>query len=201
MPFKIAVVNKLCKNVLHKCGHCAGVEAQLLFIYIYKVHWQHHIPDTQRRRNRFGKCVQIYDVVVLGECEQGFRRLCGNGKLGFKIVLDNVALAFACPADVFVALGCRRRNSAGVASVWRCVQNICRRFGKRLAVYTRLPQRQQLAADLRCLINLLYLFVRGRLYGKYAVSAEKLHNKPIQVFRAGADNYLLCVDRKCPCSF
>ena len=46
MPFKVAVVNKLSKNVLHKGGNCAGVEAELVFVNLDKILWQYHITDT-----------------------------------------------------------------------------------------------------------------------------------------------------------
>ena len=48
MPFKITVIDKLGKNVLHKGGNGAGIKAQLFLIDIYKMPWKHHISDSQR---------------------------------------------------------------------------------------------------------------------------------------------------------
>lgn len=64
MPFKISVVDQLGKNVLHKGWNCAGVKAKFIFVLSYQMLWQHHIPDTQRGRDRFGKGVEVYYVII-----------------------------------------------------------------------------------------------------------------------------------------
>ena len=55
MTFKVTVVNKFSENVLHKGRNGAGVKAQLFFIRFDKMFGKHHVSDTKRRRDRFGK--------------------------------------------------------------------------------------------------------------------------------------------------
>ena len=59
MPLKIAVLDQLGENVLHKGRHGAGIKAELLFINLDQMHGQNHISDTKRRRNRLGKGVEV----------------------------------------------------------------------------------------------------------------------------------------------
>ena len=65
MPFKISIIDQFSENVLHKGRNGAGVKAELFFIRFYKVLRKDHIPDTKRGRDRFGKGIQIYDVIVI----------------------------------------------------------------------------------------------------------------------------------------
>ena len=65
MPFKVAVVNKLSENVLHKRRHGARVKSELFFIRFDKMFGKHHVSDTKRGRDRFGKGIQIYEVIVI----------------------------------------------------------------------------------------------------------------------------------------
>ena len=46
MALKIAVVEQLCENVLHKSRNGAGIEAELLFVYADKMLGQHHVSNT-----------------------------------------------------------------------------------------------------------------------------------------------------------
>ena len=55
MTFKVAVVNKFSENVLHKGRNGAGVKAELFFIRFDKMFGKHHVSDTKRGRDRFGK--------------------------------------------------------------------------------------------------------------------------------------------------
>ena len=64
MTFKVTVVNKFSENVLHKGRNGAGVKAELFFIRFDKMFGKHHVSDTKRGRDRFGKGIQIYDVIV-----------------------------------------------------------------------------------------------------------------------------------------
>ena len=65
MTFKVTVVNKFSENVLHKGRNGAGVKAELFFIRFDKMFGKHHVSDTKRGRDRFGKGIQIYDVIVI----------------------------------------------------------------------------------------------------------------------------------------
>ena len=135
MPFKIPVVDQLGENVLHKGGNRAGIKAQLLLIDLYKMLGKHHIADAKGGGNGFGERVQIDHVIVFGEGEQGFGRLGGDRKLGFKIVFNNISRSFTCPTNVLVPFGCRRRNTAGIASVGGGMDHAClgRQKGKELS--------------------------------------------------------------------
>ena len=55
MTFKVTVVNKFSENVLHKGRNGAGVKAELFFIRFDKMFGKHHVSDTKRGRDRFGK--------------------------------------------------------------------------------------------------------------------------------------------------
>ncbi len=55
MTFKVTVVNKFSENVLHKGRNGAGVKAELFFIRFDKMFRKHHVSDTKRGRDRFGK--------------------------------------------------------------------------------------------------------------------------------------------------
>jgi AcrR family transcriptional regulator len=55
MTFKVTVVNKFSENVLHKGRNGAGVKAELFFIRFDKTFGKHHVSDTKRGRDRFGK--------------------------------------------------------------------------------------------------------------------------------------------------
>ena len=63
MTFKVTVVNKFSENVLHKGRNGAGVKAELFFIRFDKMFGKHHVSDTKRGRDRFGKGIQL-DVFV-----------------------------------------------------------------------------------------------------------------------------------------
>ena len=65
MTFKVAVVDELSENVLHKGRNGAGVKAELFFIRFDKMFGKHHVSDTKRGRDRFGKGIQIYNVIVV----------------------------------------------------------------------------------------------------------------------------------------
>ena len=65
MPFKVAVVDQLSEDVLHKGRNGAGVKAELFFIRFDKMFGKHHVSDSKRGRDRFGKGIQIYDVIVI----------------------------------------------------------------------------------------------------------------------------------------
>ena len=64
MSFKIAVVDQLGENVLHKGWNRAGVKAKFIFVFGYQMLGKNHISDTQRGRDRFGKGVEIYYVII-----------------------------------------------------------------------------------------------------------------------------------------
>ena len=68
MTFKVTVVNKFSENVLHKGRNGAGVKAELFFIHFDKMFGKHHVSDTKRGRDRFGKGIQIYDISFLERC-------------------------------------------------------------------------------------------------------------------------------------
>ena len=102
MPFKVAVVDQLSEDVLHKGRNGAGVKAELFFIRFYKVLGKHHVSDTKRWRDRFGKGIQIYDVIVFREGEQRVRWLGGNRELRFKVIFNDISVLLICPANVFV---------------------------------------------------------------------------------------------------
>ena len=55
MTFKVTVVNKFSENVLHKGRNGARVKAELFFIRFDKMFGKHHVSDTKRGRDRFGK--------------------------------------------------------------------------------------------------------------------------------------------------
>ena len=59
MTFKVTVVNKFSENLLHKGRNGAGV------IGFEKMLGKHHVSDTKRGRDCFGKGIQIYDVLVI----------------------------------------------------------------------------------------------------------------------------------------
>ena len=124
VPFEIAVLEQPCNYVLLKGGHGAGIKAEAVFKFTDKPLRQNHISDTQGGGNGFGKGVQVYYVILIGKRKQRVLRLCGNGKLGFKIILDNVSVARVRPADVFVPFACRCRNARGIASVRRGVNDV-----------------------------------------------------------------------------
>ena len=65
VSFKVAVVDELGENVLHKGRNGAGVKAELFFIRFDKMFGKHHVSDTKRGGDRFGKGIQIYDVIVI----------------------------------------------------------------------------------------------------------------------------------------
>ena len=65
MPLKVAVIKQFRKNILHKGRNGAGVKAELFFIRFDKMFGKHHVSDTKRGRDRFGKGIQIYDVIVI----------------------------------------------------------------------------------------------------------------------------------------
>ena len=65
MPFKVTIIDQLGKNVLHKGWNRARIEAELFFIRFDKMFGKHHVSDTKRGRDRFGKGIQIYDVIVI----------------------------------------------------------------------------------------------------------------------------------------
>ena len=65
MPFKISIIDQFSENVLHKGRNGAGVKAELFFIRFDKMFGKHHVSDTKRGRDRFGKGIQIYDVIVI----------------------------------------------------------------------------------------------------------------------------------------
>ena len=65
MTFKVTAVNKFSENVLNKGRNGAGVKAELFFIRFDKMLGKYHISDTKRGRDRFGKGIQIYDVIVI----------------------------------------------------------------------------------------------------------------------------------------
>ena len=65
MPFKISIIDQFGENVLHKGRNGAGVKAELFFIRFDKMFGKHHVSDTKRGRDRFGKGIQIYDVIVV----------------------------------------------------------------------------------------------------------------------------------------
>ena len=75
MTFKVTVVNKLSENVLHKGRNGAGVKSEPFFIRFDKMSGKHHVSDTKRGRDRFGKGIQIYDIIVFREGKQRVRRL------------------------------------------------------------------------------------------------------------------------------
>ena len=118
MPFKVAVVKQLSKNVLHKGWNGARIESKLFLISIYKVLGKNHISDTQRRRNCFWEGVQIYNIIVFRKSKQRVRRLGENRELWFKIILNNVSVALARPPNIFVTFGRGCRNPAWIAAIW-----------------------------------------------------------------------------------
>ena len=75
MPFKISIIDQFGENVLHKGRNGAGVKAELFFIRFDKMFGKHHVSDTKRGRDRFGKGIQIYDVIVFREGKQRIRWL------------------------------------------------------------------------------------------------------------------------------
>ena len=75
MTFKITVGDQFGQNELHERGDSAGAETELFLKYRDQVLRKHHISDTQRRRNGFGKGVEIDDVVLSRHRKQCFRRL------------------------------------------------------------------------------------------------------------------------------
>ena len=81
MTFKVTVVNKFSENVLHKGRNGAGVKAELFFIRFDKMFGKHHVSDTKRGRDRFGKGIQIYDVRVTGIIRTVF------STAGFSVIL------------------------------------------------------------------------------------------------------------------
>ena len=64
MAFKISIIDQFGENVLHKGRNGAGVKAELFFIRFDKMFGKNHVSDTQRGGDRFGKGIQIYDVIV-----------------------------------------------------------------------------------------------------------------------------------------
>ena len=95
MTFKVTVFNKFRENVLHKGRNGAGVKAELFFIRFDKMFGKHHVSDTKRGRDRFGKGIQIYDIIVIGESKQRIRGLCGNRKLRFKVMIHRSWVVFS----------------------------------------------------------------------------------------------------------
>jgi hypothetical protein len=73
VPFKVAVVDQLGENVLHKGWNCARVEAELGFVNSHKMLGKYHISDAQRGRDRFRKSIEVNHVIVLRKREQSFR--------------------------------------------------------------------------------------------------------------------------------
>ena len=65
MTFKVAIVDELSENILYKGRNGAGVKSELFFIRFDKMFGKHHVSDTKRGRDRFGKGIQIYDVIVI----------------------------------------------------------------------------------------------------------------------------------------
>ena len=93
MPLEIAVLQQPRDDILLEGGHSAGVKAQALVKLPYQLLWQHHIAHTQRGGNGFGKGVEIDYVVLPGKRKKRFLGLCGNRKLGFKVVLYDISFS------------------------------------------------------------------------------------------------------------
>ena len=156
MPFKISVVDQFCQNILHKGRYGAGVKPQISVKGFDQMFRQDHVSNPQGRGDGLGKGVHVNDVVMIGKGKECFCWFCGNGELGFKIVLDDITAALFRPAEILIPLGCGGGNAAGIAAVRRCVQNISFCSGKGVAVDAGVRQRERVIGDLRRLINLLF---------------------------------------------
>ena len=104
MSFKISIIGQFGENVLHKGRNGAGVKAELFSIRFDKMFGKHHVSDKKRGRDRFGKGIQIYDVIVFREGKQCVRRLGRNRELRFKVILNDISVFLICPSNVFVKL-------------------------------------------------------------------------------------------------
>ena len=78
MPFKIAVLNKSCDNVLLEGGNGAGVKSEALVKSLDKLFGQNHISYAQGRGNGLGEGIKIDHVVLVRKRKQGILGLCGN---------------------------------------------------------------------------------------------------------------------------
>ena len=65
VPFKITVLKYFCKNELLKGGNGAGIKSQVPIKCFYEIFGKNHVSNTQRGRNRFGKGIEIDDVIVV----------------------------------------------------------------------------------------------------------------------------------------
>ena len=53
MPFKVAVVDKFCQNILHERGNGAGVKSEVVMETFNKMLGENHISNTEGRGDRF----------------------------------------------------------------------------------------------------------------------------------------------------
>ena len=80
MTFKVTVVNKFSENVLHKGRNGAGVKAELFFIRFDKMFGKHHVSDTKRGRDRFGKGMKKEYRCTLRTKKNDPSRFCGASR-------------------------------------------------------------------------------------------------------------------------
>lgn len=105
VPLKVSVIDQFGEQVLHKCRNRAGIESELFLEGSNEVLGKYHITDSERGRDRFGEGIQIDHIIPVRERKQCFRRLGGNGKFRFKIILDDIAVSLLRPTDVLVEFG------------------------------------------------------------------------------------------------
>ncbi len=59
MPLKMPIPQELPENLLLHARHRRRIKSADGAVTLHQLLWKHHITDTQRRRDTFGKCSKI----------------------------------------------------------------------------------------------------------------------------------------------
>ena len=190
VALKVAAADELCEHILLEDRYRAGVEANLAAEALGERGRQDHIAHTHRRGDGLGKGIHVNDGLLALEGEERILALAGHAEFRVEVVLDDIAAALLCPAEVFAALARACGHQAREAVERRDVQHRRLCAGKLIRADAVAAEAQHLAPHALRLIDAADLVIRRVLQREHALAPQKLHDEPVEILRARADDDL-----------
>ena len=193
----MALGDELRQHQLVENRHRAGIKAQLFPVVI-----QHRLRQDQKagahgRGQDLGEGVDIQHP-LRRQRENGLDLSGEGGKLRVVVVLHDAGVPSPGPEGVFVPLGGRGGDAAGVAVKGRHMQNARGALFQRRAHDPVRAHGEKLAKRAVGLIDPADRLIAGVLQRVAALPPQKLHHQAVEILRPGADDDLLRLHRYPP---
>ena len=189
MPLKMPIPQELPENLLLHARHRRRIKSADGAVTLHQLLWKHHITDTQRRRDTFGKCSKINYLPESIHALQRRNRLSTVTVLAVVIVLDQIALLLLRRPRKKFQSSAQRHDAAGRELMGRHhVDKLRCRRTHRTAAKSLLVRRHRHHPVSHIPEGVVCLRISRVLHEHGLISSEKLREQNLQILISGSEH-------------